>query len=387
MLIADLIAVALIVCLVAWGARTGVAGTLTLAAFAAGAVAGAALAPLGLSDGRTDEFALVFALPAALLLGGLVAALVERRTVRLRRRFERLDRLRTPNMVGGVLLAGWIGVAAVWLLGAAVIQIAALREPVEASAIVGQLNAVLAPPGRERVREDRPFDSFPTVAGTGPPILPVDPRLTRDPQVLAADAKVVRIGVISCRGSGFGSGWIGADGVVVTNAHVVVAADVISVQLRGRGPGLAATTIWFDPRKDVALLRVPRLRGLRPLAIVPRPLAETLGAVIGFPLGNHAIRAARIGRTTSTIGGFMERNPPGFPAKLSGRLITPFRANVEPGNSGGPVVDAQGRVIAMTFGVLVGAPDGVGLTGMGVPTRFVSSALRRAGPPVDTGSC
>ena len=249
---------------------------------------------------------------------------------------------------------------------------------------MGQLNAVLAPPGPERVPEDRPFDSFPTIASTGPPILPVEPRLARDPQVLAADRKVVKIGVIGCRGAGLGSGWLGADGVVVTNAHVVATADVITVQRGGEGPRLAGTAIWVDRRNDVALVRVPLLQGTRPLPIVRRPKPETLGAVLGFPAGNHAIRAARIGRTTATIGGTMSPALPGFRSKLSGRLVTPFRAKVEPGSSGGPLVDARGRVIAMTFG---GASDGQGDAGLGVPTRFVRSALRRAGPPDDTGSC
>jgi hypothetical protein len=67
---------------------------------------------------------------------------------------------------------------------------------------------------------------------------------------------------------------------------------------------------------------------------------------------------------------------------LGPRSVTTFRGNPEPGSSGGPVVDSRGRVLTTVFALGTGTYGG-----FGVPNRFVISALRGAGPPVDTGSC
>jgi hypothetical protein len=74
--------------------------------------------------------------------------------------------------------------------------------------------------------------------------------------------------------------------------------------------------------------------------------------------------------------------PASFPRALNGRPVTIFRGNPRPGSSGGPIVDARGRVIATVFG-----GGSVAYAGFGVPNRFVLSALLRARGPVQTGSC
>jgi S1-C subfamily serine protease len=182
---------------------------------------------------------------------------------------------------------------------------------------------------------------------------------------------------------GSGSGWVAADGVIVTNAHVVEAASAITVQLQGSGPSHVATAIWFDPRNDFALLRVAELAGVRPLPLVRRPRPGTVGAVIGFPRGRHAIRPARIGPTTSRLGGRIGNVRRGSPLRRTtrGYLTTPFFGRTEGGSSGGPVVDTSGRVLTTVWG------GSSGSTSSGVPNRFVRSALRRMGPPVGVGRC
>lgn len=382
MLIVDLIAAAMIAGLVVLGLRRGLAGTLTLAAFAVGAVIGAVLGPLPLRDDRVDDFALVLALPAALLLGGLLAAVVERRSRLLRRRLAR--RGGAVDTVGGGLLGAWAGVAAVWLIGTAVAQFNALRDPVEGSTIVSRLDGVLAPPDPGTTERKRPFDPFPIITGPVPVIPPVQRGTVKDPQIAIADRSVAKIGVLTACGGGTGSGWVAADGIVVTNAHVAAAADAMTVRIGGKGPGHPGTPIWFDPVNDIALLRVPGLRGVPALPIVSRPKFGTKGATLGFPRGNHSIRPARLGPTTDRIRGrmAMDRLSKQFPRSLIGRLITLVRANTQPGSSGGPVVDERGRVLATIFG-----GGGIRDRSLAVPNRFVRSALRRAGPPVDTGTC
>ena len=384
MLIVDLIAGACIAAVVAWGVRAGVAGTLPLAGFAAGAIVGALATPLLLQDGQQSSFALAFALPGALLCGALVAAVVERRTLRLRRRHARLDHLRTVDAVGGGLLGCWIGLVAIWLIGATAVQVTSLRERVEGSAIAGQLDSVLGMPGPAAPQVGGPIDLFPIVAGDLPSISPIDPAVVTDPDVVRADRSVVRIGVVSCGRRGGGSGWIAADGVVVTNAHVAESASQISVRLRGAGPALVATPIWFDANNDFALLRVPALAGQPALPTVRRPRPGAKGAIIGFPLGRHAIRPARLGPTTSRVQGRIGNVRRGSVLRraIGGHLTTVFLGRSLPGNSGGPVVDTRGRVLTTVWG---GKPNVGG--GLGVPNRYVRSALRRAGAPVDVGMC
>jgi S1-C subfamily serine protease len=382
----DLIVGACVLLVVVWGIWAGAAGTLTLAGFAAGAVGGAALAPLLLDGGHDNDWALVLALPAALLLGGLLAAAVEVSTDRLR---SRLGRMRVVDAIGGALLAAGIAACTAWLLGGALAQIASLREPIEDSKIIGRLNTVLDPPGPARARERPILEELQLirvdVKGGLPPVQPVNTELPRDPDVVRADRSVVKIDVFTDCGGGTGSGWIARDGIVATNAHVAAAATAMIVRIGTRGRGHAARAIWFDPVNDVALLRVPTLKGVRPLPIVRRPKSGTPAAALGFPRGRHAIRAARLGPTTRRLQGFMAggRLSAEFPRPLNGRLVTIFRGRPEGGSSGGPLVDSRGRVLAMVFG-----GGGAGLSGgLAVPPRFVLSALSKAGPPVDTGTC
>ena len=379
----DLILGALLACGVAWGVRTGLAGTLTVAGFAVGAMAGAGLAPLALSGGHDNAFALAVALPAGLLLGGLLAAAVERRVPRVRRR---LKRQRPASAIGGGAVGAGVALAAAWLAGAALVQMSSLQEPIEDSAVVGALDTILGRPGPAVPPPQAPrADLFPTLAGTGPQIGGLDPDVVRDPDVLRADHSLVNIFVQRTCGASGGSGWIGASGVVVTNAHVVMAAEKIGIRAQGSSRLHPATAIWWDPRNDVAVLRAPSLRALPVLRTVRRPRSGTSGAILGFPLGRHAIRPARIGRTTKRLRGTMEFDPimdRRFPRKLPGRLVTTFRGVSRPGNSGGPIVDERGQVLAMVFG-----GRGASTYGMAVPIRFVRRALRDAGPPVETGSC
>lgn len=382
MLILDLIVGGLIALMVGWGVSRGLTvSTLALAGFAAGAVLGARLAPLLLNGGLHSTYAPAVALPGSLLVGGVAAALVERFGLRLHNRLN----LGTANPIAGALVGGCVGLAAAWILGTVLLQVGSLGDQVRRSAILSRLNGLLAPPGPLPAPELASSDPFPTLEGPSPAVAPVDPRVTTEPGVRAASRSVLRIAVHGCNQGSGGTGWIAADGVVATTAHVVAAEDFTTVRFRDRGPPEPATPIWFDAKNDIALLRVPGVGGVPALPLVNAPKAGTPAAMIGFPGGRWAIRPARLGATSMTLDGFL-RQPPGhrlpreFSNKLFGRPVTPVAGRAEPGNSGSPVVDGRGRVLATLFG-------GGGYTGLGVPNKFLRFALRHAGPPVGTGSC
>src|SRR6187200_2978211 len=103
------------------------------------------------------------------------------------------------------------------------------------------------------------FDPFPRINGPEVKVAPPRQGITADPDVNAAQASVVKILGTACGLGVEGSGWVAGPGLVVTNAHVVAGQEDTRVLLRGRQPGLDARTVAFDPRNDLAVLRVPGL--------------------------------------------------------------------------------------------------------------------------------
>ena len=268
------------------------------------------------------------------------------------------------------------------MLAPAVAEITVLRAPLVDSRVLDGVDAVVEPAGPTRTAEPAPIDNLPRFAGRGPDIAPGQQAILFDPDVLAAERSVVRIATAGCGGHGVGSGWVAAEGVVATNAHVIAASKTITAQPRGRGPRHAAVPIWFDGEHDIALLRVTSLRGVPVLPMVREARPGTSGATLGFPSGRWAIRRARVGPTTDRLSGRLGGAPsPGVSDEITGRIVTTIRGRLQPGNSGGPVIDGQGRVLTTAFagGLFAGA--------LGVPNRFVRTGLRRAGPRVDTSRC
>ena len=175
-------------------------------------------------------------------------------------------------------------------------------------------------------------------------------------------------------------GWGAAPGVVVTNAHVVAGeprGDTF-VQTRDRASRFAATAIAFDPKNDIAVLRVPDLRAA-PLSYSRGVSVSEPGAVLGYPLsGPFAARATRMGKTSTVL------TQDAYGRHLVRRRIASFRGNVQPGNSGGPIVDIAGRVAATVFAKSTsGGPAG----GFAIPNDVVREELRKASGPVGTGPC
>jgi S1-C subfamily serine protease len=177
-----------------------------------------------------------------------------------------------------------------------------------------------------------------------------------------------------------GSGWVAGNGLVVTNAHVVAGQDDTTVQIGGSGARLDAQAVHFDPTNDLAVLRVPATAGVPALRLDPAEEPGARAAILGFPEnGDYTVAAARLGETQ------VFRTQDAYGRGPIRRRITLIRGRVRSGDSGGPVVDAQGDVVTTTFAATVGS--GEGRSGYGVPASIVASALRRAAGPVDTGPC
>ena len=363
-----------------WGYVQGLlVGALSLAGFAAGAVVGSRLGPLVLEEGSRSPYAPLSALVGALVIGGILASVLELLGFHLRRRMG--DRFGVADGLGGALLVGALGLALAWMLGAVALQTPGareFREPIQRSAVLRELNAVL-PPSGPLIKALARFDPFPRITGPAPNVRPPDARIARDPEVRAAGASVVRVTGTACGLGVQGSGWVASDGVVVTNAHVVAGQDDTAVQVQGNGDRLDAEAIWFDPKNDLALLRVPGVSGVPALQRNEAARAGTSAAVLGFPEnGPYDVRPGRLGQTRTVVSQDAYGRGP------LRRRITALRGVVRSGNSGGPMVDGDGRVVTTIFAAAGGSPS---RTGFGVPDSIVREALGRAGGAVDTGPC
>ncbi|GJG85700.1 hypothetical protein tb265_08810 [Gemmatimonadetes bacterium T265] len=171
-------------------------------------------------------------------------------------------------------------------------------------------------------------------------------------------------------GQGSGIVWR-ADGLIVTNAHVARAEHVAVLLPDGRR--VAARLVARDPRRDLAVLQADA--GGLTAATPGDPDALRTGQLVlafGHPLGLANALALGIVHSTVTSSARHHRTSPW--ARAGASLI---RADVRllPGNSGGPLADASGRVLGVNTMI-------VGGLGVAVSVREVD-ALLNAGPAAD----
>lgn len=357
-------------------ARGFLIGALSLVGFAGGAYLGTRFGPQLLEEGNASPFAPLFGLLGALVGGVILSAGAEGIAGAMRSGIRSQAFGVFDGLLGSVLaIALALGLS--WLISVIVLQTPGVREyraTIQRSVILKELNTIL--PSDRVLKALARFDPFPSITGPEVDVAPPRGSVARDPEVEAAARSIVRVLSNSCGLGVAGSGWVAAPGIVVTNAHVIAGSGSTHVEPNGSGDRLDATAIHFDSRNDVAVLRVPSLD--RPSLRFSREVKNTEpGAVLGFPLnGAFKIVAARVGRTTTVLANNA------YGTRRVRREVTAFRADVQPGNSGGPVVDVAGRVSGTVFSKLVGSPGGYA-----VPNAIVRDALAGAREPVGTGRC
>ncbi|HTZ85805.1 MAG TPA: MarP family serine protease [Solirubrobacteraceae bacterium] len=383
----DWIIVAFAAILAAFGFRRGfIVGVLSFAGFALGAFLGTHLAPLLLAQGSASPYAPAFGLVGALLAGAILAGGAEGIGFAVRRALIAPPGFGALDGILGALLGAALALGVVWIAAAVLAQTpneTQLRQDIQRSAILRELNALLPPTGPILNALAR-LDPLPSISGPSPGVSAPPPQVAHARGVRAAAPSVVRVLGTACGLAIEGSGWVAAPGEVVTNAHVVAGEQDTTIEVGGRAPNLHARALVYDAHDDVAVLSVPGLSE-RSLKLVADPPSSEAGAILGYPEnGPFDARAARIGHTQTVLTDDAYGNGPVH------RLLTPLRGLVRPGNSGGPLVDANGRVLTTVFaGTVGGGPRG----GYGVANATVEHALERArarsaaGEPVSTEGC
>jgi S1-C subfamily serine protease len=159
-----------------------------------------------------------------------------------------------------------------------------------------------------------------------------------------AAASVVRItgNAYECGQNQTGSGFVVATDRVVTNAHVVAGVTEPIVEVPG-GAALPGRVVYFDPAKDLAVIAV------NGLPADPLPLAEnlprgTVGVVDGYPYGGpFSTKPAKVLSVGTTSVDDI------YGAAGGNREIYTLAADVREGNSGGPLLSADGAVAGVVF--------------------------------------
>lgn len=382
----DWIIVAFVVLLAVYGYGQGfIIGVLSLVGFGLGAVIGTRLAPLVLSGGSHSRYAPLFGLLGALLAGGILATGFEGIGVHARG-VLRFSGLRAIDGLLGAALTAAVGLGVAWIFAAAALQVSSSRQvrgDIQRSVILRELNSVL-PPSGPILGALAAFDPIPTVNGPTADVPAPSRGILRAAGVLRAERSVVKVTGTACGLGVEGSGWVAAPGIVVTNAHVVAGETDTVVQVRGKGPNHPARALVFDVHDDIAVLRVSGLAE-PPLELDPSAGAGSPVAILGYP-ENGPFQAvdARLGQTES----FQTENAYGQGPVT--RSIVPLRGLVRPGNSGGPLIGASGRVEATVFAAVTGGSRAQGPGGFAIPNATVAAALREArrqATPVRTGHC
>jgi len=202
-------------------------------------------------------------------------------------------------------------------------------------------------------------------------------RALADPAVFST----VKVLGTACSNEQEGSGFVVGPGLVATNAHVVAGEGSDSTQVFVGSTAYSATTVFFDPSFDLAVLRTNAPLG--PALTISPDLVNrgTQAAILGYPEdGPLSIGPAGVNEEVTAIGKDIYNN-----GSVT-RGVYAIAANVLPGNSGGPLMGPAGQVIGVVFSRSTVYPDvGYALTSPGVLSRVQQVSLHHGA--VSTGPC
>ncbi|MGA9748032.1 MAG: MarP family serine protease, partial [Nocardioides sp.] len=296
---------------------------------------------------------------------------------------------RALDAVGGAALSMVAVLVVTWALGVAVsgAKLPWVSTQVRDSAVLSRVDDLMPD------RAVTALDSFNDVVGSSffprylepfapERIIEVGPppgRIARDPDVAQASASVLKIrGENSCSRGVEGTGFLYSETRIMTNAHVVAGVDDPTVLVGDTE--VPATVVHYDDDLDIAVLAVENV-GRPFLRFDTGGRERQAGAVLGYPQdGPYNVQSARI-RTEQRL-----RSPDIYGEGTVIREVFSIRSLVRPGNSGGPLVSRDGRVLGVIFAASVTDDEtGYALTAEQVQqsaARGVTSADR-----VDTGRC
>jgi S1-C subfamily serine protease len=389
----DLILIALAAAFAVAGYRQGfIVGILSFAGFLGGAAVGASFAPTlarSLVKGSAQQaLVAIVAVFVAAMIGQLLASAIGA-AVRSRVHWRPATLI---DSVAGAAVSVISVLLIAWLIGSAVVNapFAMVTAQVQRSAVLHAVDGVM-PAGARTM-----FSDFRSLLASGPYVqvfgaLGAEPALTVGPPnpAVLASAGLVRsrnsivkvMGIApTCQRRIEGSGFVISPQHILTNAHVVAGVTSDQTVTTRLGVKLPARVVLFDPERDLAVLYVPGLSARTLNFAGPANLGDE-AIVAGYPR-DHAFTVvpARVGDDQ------LAQAPDIYQSREVTRQIYSIRADVEPGNSGGPLLAPDGRVDGVVFAAAVGVKDtGYALTASEVESDAHAAATTTS--PVSTQAC
>lgn len=360
----------------------------SIAGFVAGLFLGAMLQPHVIGLATTNLGRSLLSLTVTLGCAMLLLSAAEFGGVLLKQRLQGLMRLNSVDGLLGSLVGAVSFMLGIWLIYPVISGLPdpGLQQALRKSEVISALNQnlpaapkvltnighIISPNGFPDVfagLERRPIQSNAPLPNLG----------DLQGAVKTARASVVKLEGQGCGGIVEGSGYVAAKDTVITNAHVV--AGVAKPTVIDEAGTHKATAIWFDPDLDVSVLHVTGLTGAPLTTLTAKAENGTPAVVAGYPGGGgFTAKPASINDQFTATGHNI------YGQGDTNRSIYELRADIIPGNSGGPLLNKDGAVIGLIFA----ESTTYNQVGYALTMQPVVSALNQAlhqNQPAATGQC
>ena len=347
----DLVLILALLSYLVYGLRNGFLVTVGgIAGFAAGAVAAFFAVPLVsgfVEDSGWRLTAIVAAAVALVVLGHGLGTMIGRQVrgaVRIRP-LRAIDRL----VGGAVNLVVSALVMSMLAFSVSSLGVPFVSQQLAESRVIRFIDGLTPDPVKATMAQLRS-----TVIGNGIPTLiegldqgqavPVPNASTDTPALNRAAESVLRIAgtAYQCGQNQTGTGFVVSEDRVVTNAHVVAGVSQPVVEMRDGG-AMPGRVVYFDTRHDLAVLAVDNLPA-QPLALSADLPNGSPAAFAGYPHGGpFQSRPATVQDITTVLV------PDIYGSNPSPEEIYRLAGNVQPGNSGGPLLTTDGEVAGVIF--------------------------------------
>jgi S1-C subfamily serine protease len=343
-----------------------------LAGLVAGFLIGTAIAP-SLSTHVTHAhwrpvLALVIILAMTVIgstLGGLLGSFIAK--------FAHAVMLGPIDRIVGVVVGAVVALVLCWLVAGLLASVTwgSIASQIQQSSILSAMDSVMPPvPNIDaRVASLFPNAEFPSIFDqlVQPTLHPYVKPSALPPLVEGLNAptnvvKVLASGRCPAETESEGTAFFITPDEVVTNAHVVAGHTHFTVG------GLSAQVALYDPQNDLAVLRVPSGRGTPFILSTGVPSANTKIQVYGFPLNGSRTRA--IGYVEGELRG---QGRDIYNQNIVAKTVLALEVNINPGNSGSPVINANGRVV----GIIESESLSIVSTAYAIPASTIQSDVAK----------